>query len=122
MGNAAKGEVSFDAAGKTWTLRFGTNAICALETALGMGFAAALALLSDGTKVRVATIRSLVWAGLSGAHDDLTEEQAGELIDAIGIAKAGTLISEAVTLAFPAEGKAAAARPTNRQAARSKPG
>jgi hypothetical protein len=58
-------------------LRYGFNALCDLETHLGIGLAA---LMLTGN-IGVRTIRGLLWAGLKHEDGKLTPEQCGELVD-----------------------------------------
>lgn len=103
MANPHRGEVSFEADGKIWTMVFTTNAICELEDATGESIQAFGSKLdAPGMK----TVRVMVWAGLKSRHPEITIEAAGDIIDAVGADKAGDILGRALSLAFPeAKGK-----------------
>ncbi len=117
MTNSLRGAVPFEADGASYVLRFSTNAMVRYEDLTGETVREAFyALLTArlpedgeakpnvkkllaqerGTRKR---IRRLFWAGLSAAS--LSEDAAGEIIDAVGEDEAGRLLAEALKLAFP---------------------
>lgn len=100
MANPHKGEVGFEVDGKEWVLRYSANALCTLEDELDMGTAALVAELQKPDGVRMATLRTVFWAGLQDRQQDVTREQAGELMSEIGFANVGPLIGEAFGHAF----------------------
>jgi hypothetical protein len=124
MANSVKGEVSVEADGETkgitfephsdrlpenlrgrYTLLFSINALCELEEKMG-GAVTDIASLAMGGK-RFTTIRNVFWAGLRDYHPDITLQDAGRIITAIGLEKADEAIGLAFGLTFP-ETKAAA--------------
>ena len=110
MANPVRGEVGFEADGTPYTLMFSTNALCALEDALGMSVTDIGAQMSGS--VRLKTLRSLFWAGLQDHHAGVSEAEAGRIIDQVGAAEAGELIGRAFAAAFPqAEEAKAGSRP-----------
>ncbi len=84
--SAVTGDVRLGA----YTLRFNTRALVNLEGALGKSIQSAFA--DPGVGVIVKAVE--VGAGIS-------EAQAYELIDGVGVAKAGEAVAEAVKAAFP---------------------
>ena len=96
MANPARGEVAFKVADAEYTLRFSTNAICELEDRLDKGLNVIVANME-----RLSTVRALLWAGLRAKHPEVTMAQAGEVIDACGMAAATEIIGKALTAAFP---------------------
>lgn len=92
--------VAFEAAGKSRTLRFSTNAFCDLEDHTGVGMAEIVEQLKS--KPKLTFIRACYWAGLRGHDPEITLQSAGEVVDALGIAEAATLLGQAVSAAFPA--------------------
>ena len=104
MANKQKGEVKFVAAGQHYVLRFSNNALCELEDATGRGALEVAADLQgagdDNTKIRFKTVRTLFWAGLTDHHPDLTEKDAGNILQDLGLEKAFPLIGEAFQLVF----------------------
>jgi hypothetical protein len=95
----AKGEVSIEADGKRYTLAFSINALCELEDKLGESVADIGSLAAKGK--RFSTIRTVFWAGLHDHHPDLTLQDAGKIISAMGIEAADAAVAEAFGLAFP---------------------
>ena len=65
---------------KSRHLRFGLNALAALENELG---ASIQAVFSDIDRVGFTQIRGILWAGLLHEMPDLTVEKAGDLFEAI---------------------------------------
>lgn len=96
MANPARGEVAFTVADTEYTLKYSTNAICELEERLDKGLNVIVANME-----RLTTVRALLWAGLRAKHPDVTIQQAGELIDKVGMAQATEVIGKALTTAFP---------------------
>ncbi|WP_112383353.1 hypothetical protein [Sphingomonas carotinifaciens] len=91
------GAVTFEAGGRTRTLRFSTNALCLAEEHLGKRTLEIATELEMGVGVR--TLRALFWAG--GDDQQATMAQVGDLIDEIGVRKATDLALDAFAAAFP---------------------
>ena len=91
------GTVTFEVGGETKRLRFTINALCALEEKTGSNVLQIAGELSYG--VSMATLRAMFWAGMVGGN--LTLEQAGDLIDNIGVARARVIAGEAFAATFP---------------------
>ena len=113
MANPHKGQVALNVDGREYTLSFSINALCELEDALGESVNAIAAQMGDGSKVRLKTIRTLVWAALRDHHPETSVEDAGEIIGAAGVPATMEAIGEAFAKAFPdvQEGKANGSRP-----------
>lgn len=124
MANPQKGEVSFEADGKTWTLRYSANALCELEDHLSRGVVDIASELQswgppvgpDGKSsgetperaaervklIRLGTLRAVFWAGLRDHHPDIDIRHAGDLLVAAGGAMGGlALVADAFAQAFP---------------------
>lgn len=114
MANGLKGEVPFSACGSEWTLVMDFNAICSIDTELGIGIDTIGAKLSGSAP----TIRSVFRIGLEAKHDKLTDIEAGRLIGDIGPAKAAQLIAEALQAAFPEVKQGNVQTPTKKSAAK----
>jgi hypothetical protein len=102
VSNPLKGEVEFEADGKTYTLRYSADAICNLEEKAGRGFPVIAGELMDPDTTSLRLVRMAIWAGLREHHPDITLQQAGELILAAGGMK--TMMErfdQALRLAFP---------------------
>ena len=57
--------------------------------------------LADPSKLRLADIRAILWAGLVDNHPIVTIKQAGEIIGDVGAGKILELFNRALVLAFP---------------------
>jgi len=116
MTNIARGAVTFEAGGRTYTLSYSVNALCELEIALGEGIGQLAARLADPDNLKVNVLRTFVWGGLRDHHAELTEEDAGRLMTEIGLSRAISIVLQAFLAAFPEAdqgrplGKAAGAR------------
>lgn len=63
-------------------LRFGLNAVCDLEDLIGKPISEMFPTTkADQAKMRFATIRAIIWAGLKHDDESLTPSIAGALID-----------------------------------------
>lgn len=98
MANRRKGEVELVAGDDLYHLRFSTNAICSLEEELDIGINELGEKLSDPRQFRISTFRSIVRSCLT---TPVTIEQAGEIIDKVGIAEVGKAVGLAFQVAFP---------------------
>ena len=102
MANSQKGEVEFEAGGRTRTLRLDTNAMCELEAEFDLGIMRVLAHLELG---RMTDLRRIFRVCLVGGA---TIEEATEIIDEIGgYLAAADLLEKTVRLAFPRAAEAA---------------
>lgn len=144
MDNRELGEVSFEASGETYTLRYSQGAFIALEEHLNRGILDIFdELISWGPKrdkngkplsetqaeiearvkrMRLGFCRSLFWAGFHDLHKDVSIERAGELMNQIGgMMGAYKLVVEGFSASWPAtaEGKSEA-RPPKRSSSRQK--
>lgn len=72
-----------DADGKTYTLRYGTNAIVKIQQALKKPLGQILKSL-EGDALDMEVVRTMVQMGIEGTAD-LTPEQVGDLIDDVGL-------------------------------------
>lgn len=108
MANPVKGEVRLSAGDQDYVLVFGANAMAALEGRLDMSLNQIVSLFQ--TDVRITTLRAMLWAALLDRYD-MTEMDAGRIMDAAGIETVGEKIGEAFTLALPKEEANGKARP-----------
>ena len=106
MANKHRGEYAFEANGQTYTVCFSSNALASAEDALGVGIGEIGELLGDVSKLRIKTVRGLLWAGLSDHHKGLTVEDVGRIIDEVTINTALEIIGEGFSRAFPGAKKA----------------
>lgn len=96
--NSRRGAVTFEADGKTYALRFGANQMAAAEDALNLPFGQIIDKLDDptGKTVRFSDLRAL-FAAAAGVKP----EDAGDIMDAVGIGKASELLGDTIKAAFP---------------------
>lgn len=103
MANPIKGEVAFEAGGRAYTLVLDINALCTLEDRLDMSVDQIAASLGKG--MRLGVLRLMFWAGLQAKHPGVPEvgvgDILGDLIREHGAQRAGELIGQAFTAAFP---------------------
>lgn len=113
MANPHKGEVSFDALGKSYTMRLGTNARALVEDRMGVSWSSLMCRPAEEWRERDAIV--IMWAGLH-QHHQMTEQEVGDLIDAVGAEEVGRLLLKAFGVANPKEDASGAARPPKRRA------
>jgi hypothetical protein len=107
LANTQRGQLGFevDIEGQRepqrWTMSFGTNALCAIEDAFQLTDITGLeGILKNKPSLR--TIRTLFRLGLTDCHPDMTDMEAGQLIDRIGgLEPSLELVSRAIEQAFP---------------------
>lgn len=98
----AHGVATFEAGGVVWSLKFGINALCDLE--FQVQDPEEVARLMGGSEAKppaFGTIRAGFWAALRTFHAEVTLEDAGRLIDELGLPRAGSLTAQALLAAFP---------------------
>lgn len=101
MANKERGEVSFEASGKTWTMKVGTGAMCDIEAATGKSITEVGKALGNAETASITLLRTVFWASLQDKHEGTTIKECGALIDEITVSRAGQMIGEAFQLAFP---------------------
>lgn len=105
MANPHRGEVDLKVGQQTYVLRLGINAIAEIETLLDLGINEIAASLNDPSKIRIGTLRAIVWGALREHHKDLSLFDVGDIIDEIGATDVMGSVQKAFQLAFPdAEG------------------
>lgn len=86
-------QIEFEAMGKTRALRFTTNRIVQLEEKAGRGIGAIAGGMGDG---KIGDVRLMIACGMGVKPDD-----AGDIIDDIGLQRAVELLGQALQAAFP---------------------
>lgn len=114
MGNPLKGDVTFEAGGRSRRLRYSADALCAMEGQLDMGIFSIAQKLQDPDP-RLEFIRVVFWAGLLEQDPEITVREAGDLVVELGVMDALAKIAEAMQAAFP-EKKGASAGPRKARA------
>jgi hypothetical protein len=104
MANKYKGEFTFEVGGKTYTGRYGMNALVEIEELFGKPVEAVFADLARDKSMK--TARGLIWAALVQYHPDLTQAAVGDLIDEAGLDKLEAIMAAGIKAAFPDAGKA----------------
>lgn len=92
-----RGRVTFEVAGREYALRFTTNRLCQLEEDSGVAFVEFLRKFEKKETFMLKDLRCLIRAGLEG---EFTLEQAGDLIEQLGITEARRLAFVAIAAAF----------------------
>jgi hypothetical protein len=98
MVNPLRGELAFVQDGSTYTLVLDVNALCAAEALLNLKSHEIGASLKEGG--HLSALRGALWAGLK-RHHDLSVDEAGVLLQRIGVGRAAELMEQALKLAFP---------------------
>lgn len=101
MANSHRGEVEIKAPSGTFTLRLSINAIAEIENLLDQGINQIATSLADPARLRLSTLRAIVWGGLREKHPDLDLFKVGELIAEVGVEAITVAVQEAFSLAFP---------------------
>lgn len=112
MANPHNGEVAITLAdGKAYVLHYGINALCALESELGLDIKQVSKLLNG--QVQMTTVRAMLFAGLQDHHgDELRDSKSiGPLMKLADLAVYAGKIGEAFRLAFPQAGGASGEAP-----------
>ena len=102
MSNSMRGAVTFTAGGAERTLRCSTNAMVRYQDAANETIFDGLQALQDSPS-DMRRIRNIFWAFLN--PPDVSAEDAGDMIDEIGLQVAAGLIGDAAKAAFPEEEK-----------------
>jgi hypothetical protein len=103
MANPHKGEIAFEAEGRSYVLRFSIDAICQLEAETNRGIVSLIGELQDPEKMSLTMVRRILWAGLQEHQPDLSLKDAGELIPAAGgMANLLVMFGKAFSASFPA--------------------
>lgn len=106
--NPQLGDVSFEAGGKLYVLRLGTLALAVLEGETGVPSSQYFARPLDKWGVR--DLRDVFISAMARHHPDLREAEICDIIDEIGLNKAGDLIAKAL---IRANGEASGGVATN---------
>lgn len=117
---AHDGMITFDAAGKRYSAVFGFKAMKTVEAHYDLPFFQALQgampslapedandpakVAAAGASIRMTDVSKLFEAALSRHHSDMTEDQVDDLIDEIGIERAGEILGQAVSAAIAKQG------------------
>lgn len=103
MANPFRGEADLLVSGKVYKIKFGINAMCELEDALDRPISQILEELGDEKRVRMKTVRAILWAGLQEYQLGFTQETAGDIASIAGIDEVMKAIGAALGAAAPEE-------------------
>lgn len=105
MANRHKGQVALNVGDREYKLSFSVNAIADLENALDLPIAQIAASANSPEKLRIGTIRALLWASLQDHHDGVSMKDAGviasDVISESGVPALVDAVGRAFTAAFP---------------------
>ncbi len=110
MSNLQTGAVRVQALGKLYTLQFTINALCILEAELGANDTMDIQKMI-GDRPSITALRTLFWAGLQEHQPQSTKEEAGRVIDAVGLVQATEAMTTALMAAMGTMAPGGAAAP-----------
>lgn len=93
------GTVEFEVGGKAHTMRLSTNAQVRYQRAAGESLLRGLEEIQEDPS-DTERLRRLIWASMSHV-EGMTEDDAGDIMDEMGIEQAIAKLTEAVTAAYP---------------------
>jgi hypothetical protein len=100
--NKFRGEYPLKVGEKTYTLRYGTNALVSLSESLGCKTILEIGDRLSPDRISFRDVRTLLKVALERHHPEITEADAGELIDEMGgVIIALELIPAVLDAAFP---------------------
>lgn len=109
--NPQRGQLGFEVEGERWTFAFSTNALCVVEEEFDLADITQLEKVLSGSP-SLRTIRKLFRIGLTDQHPDMTDVEAGRIMqDVGGLEPSLELIMRAVEQAFPEAAKEGGANP-----------
>lgn len=108
MANPNRGQFEFGAGGKRYTLRYSIDALCALEERFDKNIANLALEISDFDKIRLATVRAVLWAGLTEHQPDMSEQDCNAIFEDLGLMPVAELVLRGVEASFPKRGGEAA--------------
>lgn len=111
MANDIKGEVSFKALDKEWTLKLGNGAVRHVENETGKTFPQIGRELSNENSASITLLTQVFHAALTRHHPDITIEVCDDIIDEIGHDGAGIHLGKAFQLMQPKAAKGGENRP-----------
>ena len=101
MENQEKGEIAVDAGGVRHIIKVGTNALANLEAATGKTYQEYFAWIQQEENQSFTAMRQLVQAVTTREGQPLTDIEAGDFMDAVGISEIMDKVGQAAALAFP---------------------
>ena len=117
--NTHRGQLGFEVDGQEWVFAYTTNALCEVEEAFDLKDISELeTVVANNPSLR--TIRTLFRIGLTDCQPDMTDREAGEIMEAVGgLEPSLELVMRAIETAFPGAAKDGTQNPRgNRQTRR----
>lgn len=74
-----------DIGGTQYEIKYGQNAICALEDEVDDSVVSFVQKLEKGNKLKFSDLRAIVWAGMLAQRRSITPEAVGALCDEAGV-------------------------------------
>lgn len=101
MANANKSEVDLTIGDKTYTLKFGRNAMASVESLFG-----GTPFPEVAANRSYSAVRAMLWAALQHHHSDIDLIAVGDLMDELNDdAHIGIVLGKAISLALPKKGR-----------------
>jgi hypothetical protein len=116
MGNPLRGEATFRAGDREFTLVANVNSFCELEEETGLDLNTLLAELQD--RPRLTMLRSVFCAFLQEKHPGTTKREAGDILSDAGDEVASEALGRAIVQAMPPVKRGGAANPPEGSAKR----
>ncbi|GLQ36752.1 hypothetical protein GCM10007908_03720 [Rhizobium albus] len=89
------GDVSFEALGKSYTLKLGTKAMRKIEIAVGKPMPVIGKMLDKEETASIDLVAKVFWGALQHHHPEVSVDDVDDILDAIGLDQAGPLIGQA---------------------------
>jgi hypothetical protein len=119
MANPHTGSHDVTINGESYRFRFSTNAIVEAEAETGLRFFDIGARLEDDSQRSFADLRWMFWVGLRAERPTLTLDDAGDLIDALGLVTATGVAFQALEASLANPTPARKTRKTAKKSRRS---
>lgn len=102
MANPHKGAVALETSDGIRSLRFSTNSICELEDHFGgKPIMEIVSELEDESRVSMKMVRAVIWGALIADWPEASLEDAGNILDEVGIDVMTGKLGEALRRFFP---------------------
>jgi hypothetical protein len=102
MANQHKGEVEFEADGRSYKLRLSANAYCELEDALGKDADEIIQeITSTKKKVSLKVLRVVFWKALEDCQEGTTFDEAKRILKTISPIEMGVLLGHTIRASMP---------------------
>ena len=101
-GNKYRGEASFEACGKSWSLRLGNNELVQLQDLMEFAEDKEEEFLAELGNIKgPRAVRKRLHQILSLSNPEITPDQVGDIVTELGVPQVGKLIQEALRWCMP---------------------